>query len=92
LFQNCRDAGVQLLPPAPQERAIRRILDQRVLEQIYGVGRDAATEQQSCVPQLAERHIEIGPAGDAVDQLVGELAAEDGPDLCHFLGRRAEPV
>ena len=91
-LQHCRDASVKFLATAAQERAVGSVLHERVLEQIGGVGRNAAAEQEAGVRQLAKRDVEVGSAVDAIDQLIAERAAEDGAHLRHFLCRCAEPV
>jgi len=46
LLQHRRDPGMQFLPPRAQQRAIGGILHEGVLEQVGGVGRHTAAEQQ----------------------------------------------
>jgi hypothetical protein len=45
-FEGCRGAGVQLLPPATQQRAVSGILHRCVLESVLRVGRGPATNDQ----------------------------------------------
>ena len=46
LLEHGHDAGMQFLPPAAQQGAVGGILHQRVLEEIGGLRRDSAAEQQ----------------------------------------------
>ena len=46
LLQHCRDSGVQFLPPGAQQGAVGGVLHQRVLEEVGGLRRDTAAEQQ----------------------------------------------
>jgi hypothetical protein len=48
LLQPCRDAGVHLLALCAQQGAVGGVLDQRVLEEIRRLRRDAAAEQDPC--------------------------------------------
>jgi hypothetical protein len=44
VLEHRRDAGLQLLAPGAQQGAVGRVLHQSVLEQVRGLGRDAAAE------------------------------------------------
>ena len=90
VFEGGGDAGVELLPPAAQQGVISRVLHQRVLEGVLGVGRGAAPVDQLGADQLRQRVVELRrrhPSHRA-DQLVRELPAERRPDLRHLAHRR----
>ena len=60
---------MQFLPPAAQQRAVGGVLHQRVLEQIRGVRRRAAAEQEACFGQFSERSLQLDfvALGDRLD-------------------------
>ena len=62
-FQSRNNLAVELLPAAPQERAVRCVLDERVFEQIAGVRRNA----------LPEQHASPGRGGRAQPPVPGSL-------------------
>ena len=55
LFKHLGDPGVALLARRLEQRLVGRVLDQRVLEGVGGVGRRAAAEDQLGGDQLVER-------------------------------------
>src|SRR5262249_8785207 len=93
LLYNRGDTYMQLLALAAQERAISGILDEGVFKDERGVRRGAAAQDQTGVPKLIQRPREpaIGVVRDSSKQLIRELAANRGADLCYFLHRR-QPV
>ena len=90
VLQHRRDPSVQDLPAGLEQRLIRGVLDQGVLEAVGGLGRSAAAEDQLGSDQLVERGAQMlfRPIGDRRKQLVRELAADDRPDLGDLLDRR----
>ena len=58
-FQHRRGAGVQFLAPAAQQGAVGGVLHQRVLEQIGGVRRRPAAEQQPGLGQPVEPRTQL---------------------------------
>ena len=92
-FQHLGDARVELLARALEQRLVRRVLDQRVLEGVGRRRRRAALVEQLGVHQLRQSGVEARflLQRDAAQQLVGELAPEGGTELRHFLPR-VEPV
>ena len=85
---------MQFLPPCAQQGAIGGVLHQRVLEEIGGLRRDTAAEQQPGLGEPIEPGSQFG--GGALrhlfDQFVAELAADDRADLPDLLGDRPEPI
>src|SRR5258706_6700556 len=59
LLQYRGDAGVQFLASRAQQGAVGGVLHQGVLEQIRGMRRDAAAEEEPGIAQSAERGVEI---------------------------------
>ena len=55
LFEYLNDAGMELLAPGLEQRAVGGVLDQRVLEAVGRLGRGAAAEHQLGGDQLVER-------------------------------------
>ena len=75
----CRaDARVELLARSLQQRLVRRVLDQRVLEHERGVRRLAAHEQDARVdqPRQVPPQRRVVPIGDRREQRVRELAPQ----------------
>ena len=93
-FVHGDDAGVQLLAAAPQQAAVSRVADERVFEEIGGVGRGAAGEDEAGVSEPAESALKLGLAalGNRCQEFVGEFAAYRGGDLGDFFGRLAETI
>ena len=94
LLQGAGDAGVEQPSAVAQERAVRRVPHQRVLEQVVGLRPFAAPEDQPGAGELVERRrqLALARARHGGQQLVGELPADHGPDLRRRPGRGAEPV
>src|SRR5262249_52608991 len=94
LLQHLGDPRVQLLPLAPQQRTVGRVLNQRVLEEEGGSRWDAPAERETGDDELIQRGIQLSrvPLGNGGQQLVGELSAKGGADLCNLLSGRAKPV
>ena len=90
LLEHPRDTSMQLLALGLEERLVRRVLDQRVLERVDGLGRRAAAEDQLGADQLVEGVAQFvgGHRRDRGEYLVAELAADHGADLRHLLDRR----
>jgi hypothetical protein len=88
------DTPVQLLPLAPQQRAIGRVLDQRVLEEEAGLWRRTPAERETGGDELIQRGIQLSrvPLRDGHQQLIGELPAKDRADLRDLPGGRAQPI
>ena len=62
LLDHPRDLAVQLLSSALEQRVVGRVLHQRVLEGVGGIGRRAAAERQPRLGQLRECVVELRPA------------------------------
>ncbi len=93
LLQRPRDRAVQLLAAAAQQRVVRDVVDERVLEREHRVGRRSLLEGQT---RCAEPLHELGELGcregrHGCEQLEAELAAHDRADLGDLL-RGAETV
>jgi hypothetical protein len=89
-FEGGGDIGMELLPAAAQQGAVGRVLHQRVLKGVFGVGRGAAPVDQLGADQLRQGVVELRrrhPRSRG-DQLVRELPAQGGPDLRHLPRRR----
>jgi len=84
------DLRVQLLPGATQQAAMCRVLHQRVLEGIDGIGRLASLEHQLGGDKAAESGLQLvlGATGDGAKQTVGKLASYRRADLRHQPHRR----
>src|ERR1700736_3399184 len=83
------DDEMQLLAPTLEERFVGRIADQRVLELVSRIGRDAADVKQFRVSKTAKRRLQLrfSDRMDRTEQFVGKFAADHRADLDHFLGR-----
>ena len=94
LLQHHRDAGVQFLPPDAQQCAVGRVLHQRVLEEVRGLRRDAAAEQEPGLGEPVEAQSKLGggPLRHMLDQVVAELAAYDRADLADLLCDGPQPI
>jgi len=84
------DLCMQLLARPAQQAAMRRVLHQRVLEAIHGIGRRAALEHQFGGDEASEGDVQLvlGETGDSTQQRVGELASDSRADLRHEPHRR----
>src|SRR5215468_10834180 len=58
-FDGRGDSAVELLASAPEQGAVRGILDQRVLEGVFRVGRVPAAEDELSVDELREGVIQL---------------------------------
>jgi hypothetical protein len=89
LFQNLRDAGVELRAAGLEQGVVSGVPDQGVLEAVGGVRRGATAEDELRLDQLVEGDVEfrLGPAGDRGEQRIGELATDRGADLGDLLNR-----
>src|SRR5437588_2832180 len=94
LLQRLGNAAMQSLTWAAQQGAVGGLLDQRVLEQIFGRRRRAALEDQAGFDEAAEGLLQFGPGElrGRRQQLIGKVAPDGGAGLRHILGRRAEPA
>ena len=79
---------------AAQQGAVGGVLDQRVLEQIFGCRRDAALKDEAGFDEATQRLLQVGlgERRGRCQQLIGKIAPDGSADLRHILGRRAEPV
>ena len=91
--QDLGGAAVQRLAAALQQAVVGGVLDQRMLEAIVRVRRDAFDEQQLCVGESVERGAQrrLLQPRHRLQQRMREAAPEHGADL-RDLARRAEPV
>src|ERR1700694_4579087 len=84
-FERFGDLRVQLLPGTAQQAAMRRVLDQRMLEAIDRIGRRAALEDQLGSDEPSEGGLQfiLGETGDGMKQREGKLASYRRADLRH---------
>ena len=77
-FERFGDLRMQLLPRAPQQAAMRRVLHQRVLEAIDRVGRRAPLEHQLGTDKPTERSLQLllRKTGDGAQQRIGKFASD----------------
>jgi len=82
-FERVGDLRVEVLPRAAKQAAMRRVLDQRVLEAIDRVRRRPALEHQLRGDEPAESGFQLvlGKTGDGMHQWKGKLASDRGPNL-----------
>ena len=94
LFQRLGDPPMQGLARAAQQCAVGDVLDQRVLEQIFGRRRQAALEDEASLDEAAQRlpQFRLGEWCCRCQQLIGKVAPDGGAGLSHSLGRGAQPV
>jgi hypothetical protein len=87
LFQNLRDAGVELRAAGLEQSAVGGVLDQGVLEAVGGFRWGATAEDELQLNQLLEGDFEfrLEPVGDGGEQWIGELATDRGADLSDLL-------
>ena len=92
-FEGFSDTGVKRASRLAQQRAIGRVLHQRMLEQIARVRRHALPEQQTSRNETVERRIEfrLRLVHHRSQQGMRKLTPDRRSDLRHLLGR-AEPV
>src|ERR1700722_11548610 len=76
--------------PGLEQRLIGGVLNERVLETVGRVGRDATAKHELGADQLIEPDFQLllRPVGDCCDEFGGELAADHRADLGAFLDRR----
>ena len=91
--QHVDDPPVELLARALEQRLVRRLLHQRVLEGVRRLGRLAAREEDLRVDQAREplAQARLVHPGDGGQQRVAELPPEHRRPLRHLL-RRREPI
>ena len=79
-----------LLAGAPQQRLIRHVLDERMLERVGGLRREPPLIQELRGHQLVQSplHDPLIPRGHGAQQRVGKLTPQGGPELCQGLHRR----
>src|SRR5262249_10596508 len=82
------DAPVILLARRPQERLIRRFLNEAVLEDVAGGGGNPALEEKPRRNEARELPLQNSriEGRDGLEQLVGELAADRRRELRDGLG------
>ncbi len=87
LLQRLRYIRMNALTPAAQQRNIRGVLHQRVLENVGRLGRRAAAINQFGFHELAQG-VQQCLSGDRryrFQQIIGELAPDRRPDLSDLL-------
>src|SRR2546427_6120079 len=79
-----------LLPCAPQQRLVGRILDERVLERVGSLGRDAPLRHDLRLHELRQRRLKgRGVQGrDGLHHVIGKCTPDRGPQLRHDFGGR----
>jgi hypothetical protein len=92
-FERRGYALVQLLPSRPQQCRIRRILNQRMLEDVIGTWGSASPKYQFRTDELIERFAELcfGQLRNGYHEFVREFPTYGGTELSDFLGR-AKPI
>jgi hypothetical protein len=85
---------VKLFAAAAQQAVIGCVADERVLEEISGVGRRAAGKDEAGLAEAAEGVLKLALStlGHRRQQLVGKFAADRGGNLGDFPGRRTETI
>ena len=83
VFQQLRRPLVILLASALQQRLVRRILDERMLEQVRGLWWCSALKNQARIDEALEGVLEVffSEFADRTCQFVGEFATDRGSDL-----------
>ena len=84
---------MQNLAPALEQILVSRVLNERVLETIFGFGRQALHQQNVGLGEPFQRRLQrrLLHARHRAQQRIGEAAPDHRADLRH-LARRAEPV
>jgi hypothetical protein len=79
------DPRVQLLPRAAQQAAMRRVLNQGVLEGVDRVGRGTSLEHQLGGDEAGESGLQLvlGEAADSLQQRVRKFSSDGGARLRH---------
>jgi hypothetical protein len=87
------DTAMQLLAPPPQQARVRCILQQGVLEDIRGIRRLAAAEDQSSARELLQSRLQriAGNRRHGREQAIRELTTDGSTDLGNLLDG-AEPI
>src|SRR5215831_11709156 len=93
-LERCRDLSVQLLPPTPEQCAMRCILQQGVFEQECCLGRYAALKDKTSLdqPRHSLPQLRFSALGHYGQQFVRELSSDSRTHLRDLLGRRAKPI
>jgi len=83
LLEDARDSAMQLLAAGLEQRLIRDVLDQGVLEAVGDLGQRAVAEDQLGSNQFVESALQpvFRLAGHGDEQLIRELAPDHGADL-----------
>ena len=95
LCQHLGNALVVLLPRAPEQRLIGRVLDEGMLERVGGLRRQAPLVEQLGLHQLRQAPLQrqLVQGRHGLQQLIGKRPPQDGPQLRHvFRPRRADPA
>ena len=93
LLDGAADRPVQLPPALFQEAVVGHVLDHRVLEDVGGLGQEPLLVDDLQRLQLLEESLELpGQPGDALQQSLQELAADDRRELDGALAVLPEPV
>src|SRR5262249_6336394 len=87
--QNLGDAPMQHLPPALKEIFVGRILNERMLEAIVAVWREALDEQNIGFRELFQRGLQrcVGHTGERAEKTIGEATSNPRADLRYLSGR-----
>src|SRR5262249_9436239 len=82
-FECIGDTAMQLLAPPPQQARVRCILQQGVLEDIRGIRRLAAAEDQSSARELLQSRLQriAGNRRHGRKQAIRELTSDGSADL-----------
>ena len=88
-LQHLSNALMVLLPRAPQQGLIGRVLDQGMLEEVRRLGRQTLLIQELRLHQLLQPLSQgpLVPWRDGLQQLVGKLAPQRRPELCQAFHR-----
>ena len=82
------DGAVQVAPPRLEERFVRRILDERMVEDDHRRRHLAMLAGEAGVAQAPQAAFNVGVIGrDGPHHRGGEFAADDAADLRELLGR-----
>src|SRR3974390_3152540 len=85
IAQNFTRAAVQGLATALEQALISRILDERMLEAVFGFWWKALHEEYVGLGQPFQRRLQcvVVHFGNCANEGVGEAAPDDGSALCH---------
>ena len=91
--QHFRHASMQNLAPAFEEVLVCRVLDQRMLETVIGVGRQPLDQHDVGFGELFQGRLQSGVlhAGNVAQQRIRKSAANHGANLRHLPGG-TEPI